>query len=333
MAYPIHVLSLILIPPVLFSVYLLAIFPNPPEMLRVHPSLGHLPVTAASRLIYPSDFYPNGNYVTLPYGRVRYWLMGPEKSTKKIVLIHGLSIPAMIWKDIAPELAKRGYRVLLYDLFGRGYSDAPCTKYDAPLYTTQLALLFQHLKWDKADVMGVSMGGGIAAAFVASFPELVGNMVVLLASAGVMDSTDLSRTSKFMSAPLVQTLASSVPVRKYLQKLTNSTTASAANSLDEIVRLQSAHLPGYNAALSSSLRDGPIRGLTQAFKSEAFKGRKVLIVHGTKDRTVPYKYASTIQSLLPEGTHSKIITIEDAGHDLTTTVPDDILKAFDQFVI
>ncbi len=32
----------------------------------------------------------------------------------QIVLIHGLSVPSLIWKDIAPELSARGYRVLLY---------------------------------------------------------------------------------------------------------------------------------------------------------------------------------------------------------------------------
>lgn len=47
----------------------------------------------------------------------------------------------------------------------------------------------------------------------------------------------------------------------------------------QIVRLQSAHLPGYNAALSSSLRDGPVRGQSTVFKSKAFENKKVLILH------------------------------------------------------
>ena len=46
---------------------------------------------------------------------------------------------------------------LSVDLYGRGYSDAPKTCYDAGLYTTQLALLMQHIKWDKAHIAGLSM--------------------------------------------------------------------------------------------------------------------------------------------------------------------------------
>jgi pimeloyl-ACP methyl ester carboxylesterase len=116
--------------------------------------------------------------------------------------------------------------VLLYDLYGRGYSDAPYSvPYDTGLYVTQLALLLQHVGWPKARVVGVSMGGAIGAALVAAFPGLVEREVVLIASAGLIEvrlkacyfggldveqsapqSADLPRTAKFMSSPLVQTL-------------------------------------------------------------------------------------------------------------------------------
>jgi len=76
---------------------------------------------------------------------------------------------------------------LLKDLYGRGYSDAPQTTYDVNLYTMQLALLMQYLKWDKAHIVGLSMGGGIAAAFVAQFPHLVDEGVGLIASAGLIE--------------------------------------------------------------------------------------------------------------------------------------------------
>ncbi|KAG6836090.1 hypothetical protein H0H93_011502, partial [Arthromyces matolae] len=178
-------LSLLVIPPLLIATYLLSVFPYPPEPVFVHKSLASLPGDAKSWSIYPEDFYTGGAYVTLPYGRVRYWMLGPERG-HKIVLIHGLSIPAMIWKEVAPELATRGYRVLVYDLYGRGYSDAPQTTYDAQLYTIQLALLMQHLQWEKAIIAGVSMGGGIAMAFTSQFPQLVDDKVVLIASAGLM---------------------------------------------------------------------------------------------------------------------------------------------------
>lgn len=124
-----------------------------------------------------------------------------------------------------------GLAYVLSDLYGRGYSDAPLTSYNASLYTTQLAFLMQYLKWDKANIVGLSMGGAIAASFTAEFPHLVDEGVGLVACAGLMEvrhigffrtrswtngctqAGDISRTAKFMSSPLVQTLASTKPVQ------------------------------------------------------------------------------------------------------------------------
>ncbi|KAG6872894.1 hypothetical protein C0992_009271 [Termitomyces sp. T32_za158] len=275
-AFQILTLSLLVVPPLLIATYFLSAFPHPPEPVYVHKSLAGLPPDAKSWSIYPEDFFTGGAYATLLYGRMRYWLLGPEDG-QKVVLIHGLSIPAMIWRDVAPELASRGFRVLVYDLYGRGYSDAPQTTYDVNIFTIQLALLMQYLQWDKAMIGGVSMGGGIAMAFTAQFPHLVDDKVVLIASAGVMEKY-LQRlaTKNYTSAASAEAKKEDPvtevcpPSSNLIEHLLNSR---------QIVRLQSAHLTGYNAALSSSLRDGPIRGQELSFASEGFANRAVLVIH------------------------------------------------------
>ncbi|KAG1737359.1 Alpha/Beta hydrolase protein [Suillus occidentalis] len=301
---PFHRLALVVLPPLFLTVYLLASFPRPPTVPIIHASLAHLPSS--------TDFYSGGAYANLPLGRDR-------RTGRRIVLIHGLSIPAIVWKDIAPVLASRGYRVLLYDLYGRGYSDAPQVIYDTTLYTTQLALLMQHVKWDNAFIVGLSMGGGVATAFSAHFPHLVNGKVALIASAGIIESGDISRTAKFMSTPLVQTVSALPPFQHYMRLLANTSKFSEpceTNPIQEIVRLQTAHLPHYNAAVASSLRDGPIRGLHFAFQSLARSRNQVLLIHGTADKTVPYKYASKMRTLVPQ---ANVVTISDGGHDITTT--------------
>ncbi|KAI0053754.1 alpha/beta-hydrolase [Auriscalpium vulgare] len=317
-------LLLLVLPFCLLAAYLVAQFPHAPEITHIHPSLASLSHTSKSWDVYPEDFYDGGAYVTLPYGRVRYWMLGPEKG-KKVVLVHGLSIPAMVWRDVAPALAGRGYRVLLYDLYGRGYSDAPETTYDAPLYTMQLALLMQHVKWAKAKVVGLSMGGGVTAAFSLYFPSLVDGKIALIASTGLVEAGDISRTMRFMSSPIVQAVASSPPVRFYLQRLANTT---YPDPLNEIVRLQSAHLPGYNPAIASSLRDGPVRGLTPVFEQLGASDLQVLLIWGTADTVVPYKYAGLMQTLLPR---SELVTVDGGKHDLTTSHPATVIAALVRF--
>jgi hypothetical protein len=63
-------LSMLIIPPLLITTYLLAAFPHPPSPVTVHKSLASLPSDARSWAIYPEDFYPGGGYVSLPFGRV-----------------------------------------------------------------------------------------------------------------------------------------------------------------------------------------------------------------------------------------------------------------------
>ncbi|KAJ8591238.1 alpha beta-hydrolase [Rhizopogon salebrosus TDB-379] len=324
--------SLIILPSLfLTAAYLYASFPRSPTAPIIHTSLAHLPSSSPSWNIYPEDFYSGGAYANFPLGRVRYWLIGPENG-RRVVLIHGLSIPAIVWKDVAPVLASRGYRVLLYDLYGRGYSDAPQVTYDTTLHTTQLALLMQHVKWDNAFIVGLSMGGGIATAFSAHFPHLVNGKVALVASAGIVESSDLSRTAKFMSSPFVQTVSTLPPFQYYMRRLANASKSSELheiNPIEEILRLQSAHLPHYNAAVASSLRDGPIRGLHFAFQTLAYSSNQVLLIHGTADKTVPYKYASKIRDLVP---HADLVTISNGGHDITITHASDVSAALLRFL-
>ena len=114
------------------------------------------------------------------------------------------------------------------------------------------------------------------------------------------------------------------------------------------MQIQSAYLPGYNGAIASSLRDGPLRGLSQAYSALAkhkqdllliwvcrlLRSQDYLLIHsisisqGTDDNSVPYRYAARIRELVP---NSKLITIEGGHHDLTLSHPDDVCDALLQF--
>ncbi|KAJ7732759.1 Alpha/Beta hydrolase protein [Mycena maculata] len=358
---------LLLVPPLVVSFYLLASFPTPPRRLPVPvlPGLASLPPESRAREIYPEDWVGEGRYAEFPMGRTRYWLAGPDTG-KKVVLIHGLSVPALVWAPLVPQLVAAGHRVLLYDLYGRGYSDAPAgVAYDPQLYVTQLALLLQHVRWPRARLVGVSMGSAVAAAFVATFPDLVEQEVVLLASAGLVESTDLPRTAKVMSTPIVQTLTANPLIyvrylyarlrpnlltltsQAYLRRLASrpDTTHEASTAwMHELVRHQSAHLPGFNRAISSSLRTGPVTGMQWAFESGAWAGRRVLVIHGTTDQTVPPAHAPRIKALIEAASSPSsssfntskpaqvsVELIAGAGHALTWTHAEAVGGAVVQF--
>ncbi|CCM01946.1 uncharacterized protein FIBRA_04019 [Fibroporia radiculosa] len=239
------------------------------SLFPVHHSIEALPASSKIRSLYPENTFPNGAYVQLPHGKTRYWLLGPEGGTK-LVLIHGLSTPAITWIEIGPYLASRGFRVLIYDLYGKGYSEAPQTTYHTSLFVSQLALLMQYIRWDSAHITGFSMGGAIAAAFAATLPHLVEGKVILMSSAGVHELP-----------PPEESPAQKAPVK------------SPIPQFQELISLQYEVLPGYDYGVKSCLRDGPIHGLLWIFDKLAGchvrsgDELQVLIIH--VNRNVPSK--------------------------------------------
>ena len=99
-----------------------------------------------------------GKFVELPDGIVHYDLTGPVDA-KTIVLIHGFSVPYFIWDRNFEALTQADFRVLRFDLYGRGYSDRPNVVYNPDLFDRQLVNLLAALEIeDQVDLVGVSMG-------------------------------------------------------------------------------------------------------------------------------------------------------------------------------
>ncbi|KAI4842621.1 putative alpha/beta hydrolase [Aureobasidium sp. EXF-8845] len=95
---------------------------------------------------------------------------------------------------------------MLFDLFGRGFSSTPDPAnlpQDIQLFTTQILLVLSSSppSWtgdgNRFAIIGYSLGGGIAASFTSYFPNLVESLV-LIAPAGLMRSSRIHWTSKFL---------------------------------------------------------------------------------------------------------------------------------------
>ena len=53
--------------------------------------------------IYSPEFYPNGTYLELPQGTMRYWQFGNEGG-KRVVLVHGISTGSAVYDKLARDL-------------------------------------------------------------------------------------------------------------------------------------------------------------------------------------------------------------------------------------
>jgi pimeloyl-ACP methyl ester carboxylesterase len=161
--------------------------------------LPKIPAEQHAELPYPPDSLPGARDVVTPYGTIRVYEFGPEDG-RKVLMVHGISTPCLALGCVAHALADKGCRVMLFDLFGRGYSENPGDlPHDLRLFSTQilLALSSSPLPWKRFSMIGYSLGGGISAGFTSYFPEMV-EALVLLCPSGLIRQRHISKTSRVL---------------------------------------------------------------------------------------------------------------------------------------
>jgi pimeloyl-ACP methyl ester carboxylesterase len=100
---------------------------------------------------------------------------------KPIVLLHGsyMSIP-LNWSHIIPLLAK-DRKVIVTELQGHGRTRDIAREISYEGMADDVSGLLAHLEIDRADILGYSMGGGVAFQVAVRHPERVRRLVVLSA--------------------------------------------------------------------------------------------------------------------------------------------------------
>lgn len=106
----------------------------------------------------------------LIYHRV-YEPEAPESGAYPVVLLHGLMGYAANWGKIWPELNAHR-KVLVLDQRGHGRSPKAKSGYSPTHYAEDLRSLLEILGWEKAHIVGHSMGGRVALRFATLFPEI-----------------------------------------------------------------------------------------------------------------------------------------------------------------
>ncbi|CAL1517791.1 alpha/beta fold hydrolase [Chitinophaga sp. MM2321] len=98
---------------------------------------------------------------------------------KPIVLLHGsyMNIP-LNWSHIIPLLA-RNRKVIVAEMQGHGRTRDISRKFSYEGMADDVSGLLRHLEIDSADILGYSMGGGIAFQVAVRHPEQVRRLVVL----------------------------------------------------------------------------------------------------------------------------------------------------------
>jgi pimeloyl-ACP methyl ester carboxylesterase len=99
---------------------------------------------------------------------------------RPLILLHGgLGSTGMFGPNLA-ELAK-GRQVIAVDLQGHGRTADIDRPLSTELMADDIAALIKHLKLERPDIMGYSLGGGVAVLIAIRHPEVVGKLVAVSA--------------------------------------------------------------------------------------------------------------------------------------------------------
>ncbi len=267
-----------------------------------------------------------GQFADLSGGLTHYQWYGPVKGPV-MVLIHGLSAPSWVFSGLVPGLTAMGFRVLTYDLYGRGYSDRPRTAQTRHFFIRQLRELLDELKvGPEFSLFGYAMGGAIATIYAAEEPDRI-DRLILLASAGI----------DYTPAPLLATARRSGFSGAWLWgvlgawHLKNSAKAKALlpTAIPDLPAMVAAETgrQGYLRSILSAERNMLTEVLEEEHRELAKMYVAVVSIWAEKDATIPL---SAIGKLAEWNRDAYKFVIPGAHHSLGYTQPKEVLAAIQE---
>lgn len=261
-----------------------------------------------------------GEFVKLSGGVTHFEWHGPQTGPV-FVMVHGLTTPSFVFSALIPILTSAGYRVLTYDLFGRGFSDRPFGKQTAAFFTQQLdELLNSQMVQRPFTILGYSMGGAIVSSFAHRFPERLTH-VILLAPAGF--SHNLPPVMKLIRdvpglGDWLMTMFGGARIRKaaVAENSGNSAIPDIAARLIKETRYR-----GYTRSVLSSLRNILAQPYAPIWREMASGTLPVLAIWGRLDETIPIEAADILKAANGDVFHA---IIEDGDHTLAYSSADEV---------
>jgi len=250
-----------------------------------------------------------GQFIELADGMVHYEVVGPQEA-QTVVLVPGFSVPYPVWDPTFDALVEAGFRVLRYDLYGRGFSDRPDIRYDQDLFDRQLLNLLGALNIDNpVDLIGLSLGGAISVVFTDRHPDAV-RKLCLIDPAGLPWKQTLS--ASMGKAPVLgELIMGFLGDRVLLSNLSDYFYGD--RGYDELKRafLKQMQFIGFKRALLSTLRTGTTTGAEEAYRRVGEQDMPVILFWGQEDQVVPFELSEKVVALIPD---VEFHVVDNAAH-------------------
>ena len=284
--------------------------------------------------ISSKDLPSDAHWAKLSKGNIYYrWHHPEQKNGQTIVMVHGFSTPSFVWNGLLDGLLNKGFSILVYDHYGRGFSERPRTKYSLDFYVETLKELISHQNIDeKIHLVGYSMGGPIIGGFADKYSDQVKSLSFIAPAGFGKVQTSIPF---FMKIPGVIEWAMHVLADRFYGSAISSETTYSNDPLSinekEFQQLFSFQMQfkGFRESLASTMRNFNLFDAREMFEEVAAKNIPSIAIWGDNDGIVSYKGAKTYSEIFHDG---RVITIEDGTHDITYRQPSDVLEAIKNFL-
>ena len=278
--------------------------------------------TSSLKTISETDIPEVGGWAPLVQGNLYYRWYEPEISNNEIVvLVHGFSTPHFVWDGMKEFLVDAGYKVLVYDHFGRGFSERPSVVYDQDLYVESLKGLLDYQNISQSvHLVGYSMGGPVVGYFTQQYPDSV-KSISFIAPAGLMKEDSVSRIAIM---PVVGDWFWQVFGKwLYFREVRNEATSSDDSvglSESKFVKKYSVQMKykGLIEALLSTVRNFNFFNAKRMFDKVGDLKIPTITIWGTDDGVVPFAGSSELMQSIP---HSELKIINEGKHDIAYANP------------
>jgi pimeloyl-ACP methyl ester carboxylesterase len=235
-------------------------------------------------------------------------------ASRAIVLMHGAGLDHSMYDEQADALAEQGYRVIAWDLRGHGDSTpAAGTPVTAADLLGDLSALLDECAVDQCVLVGHSLGGNLAQAYVRAHPERVVGHIVMDATWNAGPLSPIERLALRSAAPALRLIAArSLPHQ--MARVSAVTPEGIARAEATFARMTKSRFIDVWRATVEFVRPDP------SYRSPV----PLALIRGERDRT------GNIAAAMPRWAARERITenvIDGAGHILTWDAPEETSAA------
>lgn len=279
-------------------------------------------------------------------GAVKIWyesIMPVDTNKGAILLFMGISNDALGWpQSFLDKFVHSGYQVIRFDYRDTGFSDwdenSENTSYSLADLATDSKIVLDSLGLDKANILGVSLGGMVAQEFAINYPNRTNTLTSIMSSGNIFDE-NLPPISLDVTFDLIKTSIryGVIPSDKNNIKLHITARKILRGSADYAIDIRETseqvlynlrRRKGYNSKASSQHQEASYRSGSRYDKLKELE-IPTLIIHGLNDPFIPIEHSKKLATILP---NAKTKWIKNMGHDIPLEFTDIIYEEVDEII-